>query len=117
MDRLFKTSAGVIDGFYTLIVVAVMLYGAALFLNVMIAPLSPTVTMIVILALTCSTFGKWTTGALALTGIAVYVASWPASAWGTWLETSIGTIGFLIWGTAVYLSCSRILKRHSMTQE
>ena len=70
-----------------------------------LAPLSPVITLIVVLFLTIGTLENKKTTIMALVGIALYLFSWPAlHLWGTWVSVTVWFIGLLTWYWAVLRS-------------
>jgi hypothetical protein len=67
--------------------------------------LSPIITILFVLIFTSTTFIHRTTAILAIGGIALYIASWPAvNVWGIWPGMFVWSLGVIAWFGAVILS-------------
>lgn len=85
------------------VVVAVICLG--IFLRVFVAPIAPVITVLLLALFTLLACSRWTTAILAVAGIVLYAASWPAvHAWGTLPGMSIWAVGIIVWFAAVFKS-------------
>lgn len=76
----------------------VALFFLVVFLKLIIEPLAPIVTILVVLIATVNTFDKWTTAVLSVGGIILYAASWYVlDVWGVWPSTIVWAIGVILW--------------------
>jgi len=97
-------------GWFVTVVLTVMscLY---LLAKVVLVPLSPFITLVVVVALTVNTFHKWATAMLAVAGIILYILSWfVLCQFGAIQSELVWSVGIMVWFTAVYRSFFRVKK-------
>ena len=85
--------------------IVLILFGIVMVLSFLkvLQPLSQAITLLVVIYFTAITFTSWKRAMLSLTGILLYIASWPiAEHYGIWASAPTIILGFSLWVFAIY---------------
>lgn len=114
MTSIRKTAAGfpaamqmVCSACFSALVMGMFL----LFVCQVLAPLAPIITLLVVYAVTAVAFEERITRVLSISGIVLYLASWPVvSTWGRVPGLGVWAMGMLLWFFAASLTFDRKLR-------